>query len=331
MDQLRQQFHRDGYIILQNVLPLDEVQVLQREADCLVNFLFSEGVDIMRDHGGIIEPTKCGYIDPPLSQLTFTSHRSFCALRNMVTEAPDTVIPILFGRLSVLAANFLPLSDPNYPLRLFNEQYIVKSPKSEEESKFDWHQDSQYMDSWSQNEFPIISCWTALDDVNQSNGTLLIEPFPRPLDSLTGTPLDLPEGLGRPGALLRYQQSMASAYTPAYTIDMESSIRNAAKAPTFSVPSSSPSTTGPSTLGGFSNTINLNDPESWTSESRPPVLVEIPMGSTVFLSGFVRHCSLGNKSSRFRRAYMPQFSAGEVMKSTGQYVSMAVSCNEHAH
>jgi len=192
MDQLRQQFHRDGYIILQNgkdscllwdfdnemsltptrkinstdasltfslslsspALPLNEVQVLQREADCLLNFLFSEGVDIMKDHGGIIgmfkpgkqqssygprtvqdhgelidfaltmiEPTKCGYIDPPLSQLTFTSHRSFYALRNMVTEAPDTVIPILFGRMSVLAANFLPLSDPKNPLRLVNKHF----------------------------------------------------------------------------------------------------------------------------------------------------------------------------------------------------------------
>lgn len=187
------------------------------------------------------------------------------------------------------------------------------------------------MDSWSQKEFPIISCWTALDDVNQGNGTLLIEPFPQPLDSLTGAPLGPPEGLDRPDIFLQYQQSLASAYEPGHTINMESSVRNAAKAPIFSLPNSSPSTAQLSTNSGFSGAISLNDPESWASKSRPPVLVEIPMGSTVFLSGFVRHCSLGNKSSRFRRAYMPQFSAGEVTTSTGQYVSMAVSCDEHAH
>lgn len=59
------------------------------------------------------------------------------------------------------------------------------------------------------------------------------------------------------------------------------------------------------------------------------MLVEVPAGSIVFLSGWVRHCSLGNSSSKFRRAFMPQYSAGKVVTATGGMVSLAVPCNEY--
>lgn len=60
-----------------------------------------------------------------------------------------------------------------------------------------------------------------------------------------------------------------------------------------------------------------------------PVLVEVPAGSIVFLSGWVRHCSMGNSSSKFRRAFMPQYSAGKVVTATGGMVSLAVPCSEY--
>lgn len=61
-------------------------------------------------------------------------------------------------------------------------------------------------------------------------------------------------------------------------------------------------------------------------ERQAPVLVDIPAGSVVFLSGFVRHCSLGNGSMKFRRAFMPQYSIGKVMNDEGGYISLAVPC-----
>ncbi|KAF9940188.1 hypothetical protein BGZ67_008229 [Mortierella alpina] len=146
-ERLREQFHRDGFVIVRNALTHEDVGILQREVDCLTNFLISENYDIMKDFGGII---------------------AYSSIRNLVTEDPDTVVPLLFEKMAALAKNFLPTADTDdYPICLFNEQYIVKTPKSDATSAFAWHQDSEYMDPTAQKDFPIVSCWTALDDVNK--------------------------------------------------------------------------------------------------------------------------------------------------------------------
>lgn len=84
MDHLREQFHRDGFAIVRNgnagpllnkarpwpsnqsdagsnlailqllALTPEELGILQREVDCLMNFLISENYDILQDFGGII-------------------------------------------------------------------------------------------------------------------------------------------------------------------------------------------------------------------------------------------------------------------------------------
>ncbi|KAG0045065.1 hypothetical protein BGZ83_009680 [Gryganskiella cystojenkinii] len=275
----------------------------------------------------------------------FLSKRSYSSLRNMVTEDPDTVVPILFDRMPALAKNFLPMSDSDNPFCLLNEQYIVKSPKTLN-SSFDWHQDSQYMDESAQKEFPVLACWTALDDVNLSNGTLLIEPFPRPLDSLTGEQLDPPKGLDDPKTFLRYQRALAATYGSVNEKpNMETILKNAVRVPSSVLrPESTTTTVMTETAASESTmevdyktsesrpTMNLNDPNSWTAEPRNHMLVEIPKGSVVFMSGFLRHCSLGNQSSKFRRAYMPQYSVGKVKAEEGNYVSLAVPCfDEQGH
>ncbi|KAF9179958.1 hypothetical protein BGZ50_006561 [Haplosporangium sp. Z 11] len=288
-----------------------EVEILRREADCLVNFLISENADIMKDYGGVIEPISCGYIDPPLSQMFILSRRSFAAVRNLVTEDPDTVVPILFEKMASLARTFLPEETQDSPICLFNEQYIVKTPKSGSTSQFEWHQDAQYMDQFAQDSFPIVSCWTALDDVNQMNGTLLIEPFPRPLNTASETYFDLPASLEDPKIHLQYHQGLASCYKD--KLDKNQALTQALDRRTKNM------TSRP--LGSPLETL---DPQHWESEIQRPILVQAPAGSTVFLSGFVRHCSLGNTSSKFRRAYMPQFSAGAVVAEDGRVISLAV-------
>ncbi|RKO85713.1 hypothetical protein BDK51DRAFT_48512, partial [Blyttiomyces helicus] len=55
------------------------------------------------------------------------------------------------------------------------------------------------------------------------------------------------------------------------------------------------------------------------------VLAEVKAGSCVFMSGHVLHCSLPNASRRFRRAWMPQFSAGAVMRGTGEKAGIPVA------
>ncbi|KAF9111521.1 hypothetical protein BGX27_004813 [Mortierella sp. AM989] len=315
-EEVRRQFHRDGFVMIRNAITREDVEVLRREVDSLVNFLISENMDIMKDFGGVIEPISCGYIDPPVSQMYILSKRSYSSLRNMVTEDPDTVVPILFGKMPELAKNFLPATTADNPMCLFNEQYIVKTPNSASSSSFEWHQDSQYMDISAQKAFPIVSCWTALDDVNITNGTLLIEPFPRIVDSSTGSYLDLPSSLSSHEVHLQHHMHLASLYEK--ELDRDAAIAQAHHSDVF-VSDSQPS-------------ISSTSPnETHVIERQKPILVEMPAGTTVFLSGFVRHCSLGNGSSKFRRAYMPQFSAGKVQTSEGGLVSLAVPCPDDQH
>ncbi|KAG0212776.1 hypothetical protein BGX28_005623 [Mortierella sp. GBA30] len=297
----------------------DDLRVLQQEVDCLMNFLMTENYDIMKDFGGVIEPISCGYIDPPATQMYILSRRSYSNIRDLVTEDPDSVVPVLFEKMPTLARYFLPAETDEHPLCLFNEQYIVKTPKSDSTSRFAWHEDSQYMDSSAQQAFPIISCWTALDAVNQSNGTLLIEPFPRPIDRTSGKYLDLPSSLDNRDIYLKYHMDLASCYEK--ELDRNEALAQALDPHTRS--SQGWSGTGKSTDTGRS-LEDLDNPTEWTCERQNPILVDIPAGSIVFLSGFVRHCSLGNSSSKFRRAYMPQYSSGEVVGDEERIISLAV-------
>ncbi|KAG0319245.1 hypothetical protein BGZ99_005212 [Dissophora globulifera] len=302
--EIRKQFHRDGFVILQNALSAGDVDILRREVDCLVNFLISEGIDIMKDLGGIIEPISCGYIDPPVSQMYILSKRSYSSLRNMVTEDPDTMVPILFDKITALAKNFLPPETLDYPMCLFNEQYIVKTPNTPETSSFKWH-----------NE----------------NGTLLIEPFPRPIDSLTGEYLtdsslfgnDSQKGDNDDGfpKYLQHHMDLAAQYEE--ELHPDAAIIQAQARPQIAEQNSAKSMSRSKVKGK-----SQQQQSQVLYERQNAVLVDIPAGSIVILSGFVRHCSLGNKSPRFRRAYMPQFSAGKViMPENGGFVSLAVPCS----
>ncbi|KAK3824991.1 MAG: hypothetical protein J3Q66DRAFT_98524 [Benniella sp.] len=321
-EETRRQFHRDGFVIVKNVLEFQELEVFRREVDCLMNFLISENVDIMKDFGGVIEPISCGYIEPPVSQMYIMSKRSYSSLRNMVTESPDTVVPVLFGKMPALAQRLLPTEPDDNPLCLFNEQYIVKTPNSSSVSSFPWHFDSQYMDASAQTAFPIVSCWTALDDVNVKNGTLLIEPFPRPIDPRSGECFDPPTSMDDLATYLSYHKGVVSNYGP--ELDRDDALAQARLSSFNTTPA----------ISNIARPLDIpsSKKDSWMAsvifERQRPVLVDIPAGSIVFISGFVKHCSLGNESLRFRRAYMPQFSAGKVVGEGECIVSLAVPCSD---
>jgi len=56
----------------------------------------------------------------------------------------------------------------------FWEQYVVKA--AETGCRFAWHQDSAYVDH---DHPPYLTCWVALDDMSEANGTASILPFSR--------------------------------------------------------------------------------------------------------------------------------------------------------
>ena len=59
-------------------------------------------------------------------------------------------------------------------VHLFNEQYVVKA--AERGMRFGWHQDSGFIDYPHR---PYLTCWIALDDVGEANGTVYLLPYAR--------------------------------------------------------------------------------------------------------------------------------------------------------
>jgi ectoine hydroxylase-related dioxygenase (phytanoyl-CoA dioxygenase family) len=57
---------------------------------------------------------------------------------------------------------------------LFNEQYVVKA--AEQGMHFSWHQDSGFIDYAHR---PYLTCWIALDDMTEANGTVYLLPYSR--------------------------------------------------------------------------------------------------------------------------------------------------------
>ncbi|KAF9125756.1 hypothetical protein BGW39_007182 [Mortierella sp. 14UC] len=293
-----------GPLIRLTALEPSDVEMLRREADSLINYLISSDVNIMTDYGGIIEPITCGYIDPPMSQMFILSKKSYSHVRQQVTEKPDTVIDIIFEKVPAMVNSFLPQGSEDDPTCL----------------------DAQYMDKVAQEKFPVVSCWIALDNVNLANGTLLVEPFPRPKDVRTGGYVDPPAQFQERNTYLQYHRNLASHYVNPPFNKMTAIMKAQNRPPLRPPPPPATAAAGKS----VSTVVGSlpSDPKEWVCESQAPVLVEVPAGSIAFLSGWVRHCSLGNSSSKFRRAFMPQYSAGKVVTETGGLVSLAVPCKE---
>jgi ectoine hydroxylase-related dioxygenase (phytanoyl-CoA dioxygenase family) len=57
---------------------------------------------------------------------------------------------------------------------LFNEQYVVKA--AEQGMRFSWHQDSGFIEYAHR---PYLTCWIALDDMTEANGTVYLLPYSR--------------------------------------------------------------------------------------------------------------------------------------------------------
>lgn len=62
---------------------------------------------------------------------------------------------------------------------LHNEQFVVKM--MDKDTSFSWHQDSGYSvhKGGAARHEPYVSCWIALDDMSEANGTISIIPFSR--------------------------------------------------------------------------------------------------------------------------------------------------------
>ncbi|KAJ1816570.1 hypothetical protein LPJ60_005258 [Coemansia sp. RSA 2675] len=172
LDQI--QFYRThGYLIVEEFLTEEEVQLYADDAQQLTNYCYEQG-DIVSDWGCVIEPLGCGYHDDDqVTQQAKSDRPSYLSLR--AQSAPRALPLCTLDKFGLFAQQLLDQDQPTY---LLNEQYIVKPPHSDS-AQFAWHQDVLYF-SESQRQHSIVSVWTPLTSVSESNGTVLVEPFPDP-------------------------------------------------------------------------------------------------------------------------------------------------------
>ena len=143
-------FHDEGFLVLESVLPAGDLAVLRGECERLIDERDREmdglGVDMLDlDHRG----------------------------RRYFLHAYETSPAVRGFLLSDLMAEITHavLGDTVY---LFNEQYVVKA--AERGMRFAWHQDSGFI---GYEHPPYLTCWIALDDVTEANGTVYLLPYSR--------------------------------------------------------------------------------------------------------------------------------------------------------
>ena len=145
-----EQFRDEGFFVLKNVMPKSDLEALRDECERLVAERDREmdrlGVDtIDLDHRG--------------SRYFIHAHGKSPAVERFLHSD-------LMARIARAA-----LGPTVY---LFNEQYVVKA--AERGMKFGWHQDSGFIPYAHR---PYLTCWVALDDVTEANGTLYLLPYSR--------------------------------------------------------------------------------------------------------------------------------------------------------
>lgn len=144
-------FERDGFFVLENVVPAEHLELLRAEVAKNIARLDAE-----MDEKGV---TRLG--------INHKNSRYFVqALRS------DPNSPVRDFIFSDLMAHITRATlGPN--VYLFFEQYVVKA--AERGESFSWHQDSGYVGH--ANHKPYLSCWVTLDDVNEENGTVYMLPY----------------------------------------------------------------------------------------------------------------------------------------------------------
>ncbi len=144
-------FHRDGFFILDRIIPSAQLAALQDAC-----------MDLIAERDAEMEAQGI-----EVDGITHKGRRYFIH-RNQHKSA--TCRAWLFGDL--MAEITQATLGPN--VQLFLDQFVVKGP--EVGMKFGWHQDGGYI---GYQHTPYLSCWVALDDMSAANGTISVLPYDR--------------------------------------------------------------------------------------------------------------------------------------------------------
>ena len=145
------EFRDEGYFILESVIPDSVLDMLREECAAFIARKEAEMEAASTDVMGINHRGKRYFISRQFKQ-------------------SERLHEFLFGQLMADICSAT-LGDTAY---LFWEQFVVKC--AEVGMDFSWHQDSGYL---GYDHTPYLSCWCALDDVDEENGTVYVLPFSR--------------------------------------------------------------------------------------------------------------------------------------------------------
>lgn len=147
-----EQFNQEGHFILEQVIPNDHLDLLRGECQRFIDLkneeMDREGTDVIginhRDSRYFL--ANCFKTEPRLREFLFS---------DLMSEICSAT-----------------LGEDAY---LFWEQYVIKG--AETGMKFSWHQDSGYVGY--PDHKPYLTCWCALDDMSEENGTVYVMPYSR--------------------------------------------------------------------------------------------------------------------------------------------------------
>src|SRR5579859_6791285 len=142
-------FQKNGFFILKGIVGAPDLEALRSECDRYIAL-----ADAEMDRKGV-------------SSLGITHKRSRYFISNKWEESA-VIQRFAFSPLMREITTAI-LGEAVY---LFNEQFVVKFPETG--MKFGWHQDSGYI---GHPHRPYMSCWIALDPVNEASGTVFALPF----------------------------------------------------------------------------------------------------------------------------------------------------------
>ena len=144
------QFREEGFFVLEGAVPAADLDTLRSECQHAIDERDREmdrlGVDVLD-------------LDRRGSRYFVHAHGKRPAVERFLSS--DLMVQIAQAALG----------DAVY---LFNEQYVVKA--AEQGMSFSWHQDSGFIDYPHR---PYLTCWIALDDVSEANGTVYLLPYSR--------------------------------------------------------------------------------------------------------------------------------------------------------
>jgi ectoine hydroxylase-related dioxygenase (phytanoyl-CoA dioxygenase family) len=149
---MREQYQNDGYFILERVLDDEQLELLRGGAQYAM-----DRADRKMDAEGVDRLPHC-----------IRGKRYFTPM--IYKDRPELRRFLFSDMMAELCRAVL---GPN--AYLFWEQYIIKG--GDPDTSFSWHQDSGYVHH--EDHEPYLTCWIALDDVTEDNGTVYLLPYSR--------------------------------------------------------------------------------------------------------------------------------------------------------